>query len=56
MMTVAHRRCAATLVACLMALIVAALLAAGCSRGQEPTSDTPGKKAAPDTKDRTRSK
>ena len=53
---------AATLLATLLVQLrvyqaaLALSLLAGCSLGQKPISDTPGKKAAPDTKDRSRSK
>jgi hypothetical protein len=39
----------------LMAALALSLLA-GCSMGQKPTSDTPGKQAAPDTRDRSKDK
>jgi hypothetical protein len=56
MTTASCYRCRGVLACCLATLLAGVLVTAGCTRGQEPKSDTPGKKAAPDSKDRSRSK
>jgi hypothetical protein len=55
MATLSNRRRRGARAGCLV-ILTGAVLAPGCSKGQEPSSATPGKQAAPVQQDRTKSK